>query len=144
MFGGGWERAAKLYGKTRRPVEKITKWNIVRGDLVQILAGKDKGKQGKVNQVIRVRNSVMVEGLNTHIRILPKTDNFKGGRIQSEAPLHVSNVALVDPSDNLPCRVKYMYTEEGQKVRISRRTGTVVPKPPELKDRKDFKSRALI
>ena len=88
-----WERAAKLYGKTRRPVEKITKWNIVRGDLVsvgtlnrviplttsvlrnggecgvlvqvQILAGKDKGKQGKVNQVIRVRNSVMVEGLNT-------------------------------------------------------------------------------
>ena len=56
--------------------------------------------------------------------------------------MHTFQLAYTSIACSLPCRVKYMYTEEGQKVRISRRTGTVVPKPPELKDRKDFKSRA--
>lgn len=83
-------------------------------------------------------------------------------RIAGEAPLHVSNVALVDPEDGLvttptrlmgvayrhvsshrkPCRVSYKYTEEGEKVRVSRRSGRIIPKAAELLDRKDFKSRS--
>eukprot|EP00731_Ephydatia_muelleri_P016872 Em0009g1296a len=110
--------------------------------LVEILAGKDKGKQGKVSVVARKQHQVIVSGMNTHIRVLPPSGEFPGGRVPSEAPLHISNVALVDPKDGKPCRVKHMYTEEGVKVRVSRHSGSIIPKPPEVKERRDFKSRS--
>ncbi|XP_064391336.1 large ribosomal subunit protein uL24m-like [Halichondria panicea] len=139
-----WTTAAKAAGRSRSrkpPPEPLKKWNIVRGDLVQILAGKDKGVQGKVAAVIRKENRVIVGGFNTHIRVRSLGEG-KTIRVASEAPLHVSNVALVDPGDGQPCRIKYQYTEDGEKVRVSRRSGMIVPKPPELKERKDLPSRS--
>lgn len=136
------KRVAQLRGNKRKPLEPIKKWNIVRGDLVEILAGKDKGKQGKISVVARKQHQVIVSGLNTHTRVLPPSGEFPGGRVPSEAPLHISNVALVDPKDGKPCRIKNMYTEEGLKVRVSRRTAAIIPKPPQAKERRDFKSRS--
>ncbi|XP_067832126.1 large ribosomal subunit protein uL24m [Heptranchias perlo] len=96
---------------------------------VEILKGKDAGKQGKVSQVIRARNWVILEGLNTHYRYFGKIGEHRGTYIASEAPLLVSDVMLVDPSDRKPSGVDWRYTEEGEKVRVSARTGRIIPKP---------------
>ncbi|CAJ1083376.1 probable 39S ribosomal protein L24%2C mitochondrial [Xyrichtys novacula] len=96
---------------------------------VEILAGKDKGKQGKVTQVFRHRNWVILEGLNTHYRYVGKTNNYRGSYIASEAPILVRDVALVDPSDRKPTEVDWKFTEEGDRVRVSLRTGRIIPKP---------------
>ncbi|XP_041811727.1 probable 39S ribosomal protein L24, mitochondrial [Chelmon rostratus] len=104
-------------------------WSVFRGDTVEILAGKDKGKQGKVVQVIRNRNWVMLEGLNTHYRYVGKTEDYRGTYIASEAPLLLRDVTLVDPSDRKPTEVEWRYTEEGERVRVSLRTGRIITKP---------------
>lgn len=136
------KRVARLKGHKRKPPEPIKDWKIVRGDLVEVLSGRDKGKQGEVCLVARRKNSVMVEGTNTHLRRLPSRGEFPGGNIMAESLIHVTNVALVDPEDNKPCKVIYKYLEDGSKVRVSKRSGCVIPKPPTLPDRKDFKSRS--
>ncbi|EDV26405.1 uncharacterized protein TRIADDRAFT_54353 [Trichoplax adhaerens] len=116
-----------------KPDLQIRNWKIVRGDSVEVLSGKDKGVVGKVSQVLRGQNKVFVEGLNCHYRYLKPHEEFQGGLVRSEAPLHYSKVALVDPSDGKGTKVGFMFTKDGEKVRVSRRTGTVIPKPPELK-----------
>ncbi|XP_043935744.1 39S ribosomal protein L24, mitochondrial isoform X2 [Protopterus annectens] len=110
------------------PMEKDD-WKVFKGDVVQVLAGKDSGKQGKIIQVIRPRNWVIVEGLNTHYRYIGKSGDYRGTYVPSEAPLLVRQVSLVDPSDRKPTDVEWRYTEEGEKVRVSVRTGRIVPKP---------------
>ncbi|KAM6975064.1 large ribosomal subunit protein uL24m [Tautogolabrus adspersus] len=131
-----WTAPAKRLnpaGKKRRKVfvEPIAKedWSLFKGDQVEILAGKDKGKHGKVIQVFRNRNWVMLEGLNTHHRYVGKTGDYRGTYISSEAPLLLRNVALVDPSDRKPTDVEWKFTEEGERVRVSLRTGRIIPKP---------------
>ncbi|KAM4630301.1 large ribosomal subunit protein uL24m isoform 1-T2 [Polymixia lowei] len=131
-----WTVAAKRLnppGKKRRKVfvEPIAHedWSVLRGDTVEILAGKDKGKQGKVIQVFRHRNWVILEGLNTHFRYIGKTGDYRGTYIASEAPILLSDIALVDPTDRKPTQVEWRFTEEGEKVRVSVRTGRIVPKP---------------
>ncbi|OBS65163.1 hypothetical protein A6R68_06279 [Neotoma lepida] len=87
----------------RRPVvvEPISDedWHLFCGDTVEILEGKDAGKQGKVVQVIRQRNWVVLEGLNTHYRYVGRTKDHRGTMIPSEAPLLHHQVKLVDPVD---------------------------------------------
>ncbi|XP_075047953.1 large ribosomal subunit protein uL24m [Mixophyes fleayi] len=112
-------------------VEPITKdqWQYFRGDVVEVLNGKDAGKQGKVTQVIRARNWVVVENINTHFRYIGKSADYWGQYVASEAPLLVQNVSLVDPTDRKPTEVEWRYTEEGERVRVSLRTGRIVSKP---------------
>ncbi|XP_062291959.1 large ribosomal subunit protein uL24m [Scomber scombrus] len=131
-----WTVAAKRQnppGKRRRKVfvEPIASedWSVFKGDTVEILAGKDKGKQGKVIQVFRHRNWVMLEGLNTHHRYIGKTHDYRGTYIASEAPLLLRDISLIDPTDRKPTDVEWRFTEEGEKVRVSLRTGRIVPKP---------------
>ncbi len=97
-----------------------------KGDTVVIVAGKDKGARGKVIQAIPRQDKVIVEGVNRikkHTRIRTTQRGSKtGGIITQEASIHVSNVMVVD-SDGHPTRVGYRVDENGQKVRISRRTG---------------------
>ncbi|CAL8364745.1 unnamed protein product [Arctogadus glacialis] len=131
-----WTEAAKKrnpLGKNRRKVfiEPIASqdWSVFKGDTVEILAGKDKGKQGKVVQVIRKRNWVVLEGLNTHFRYIGKTWDYRGTYIASEAPLLLENVTLIDPADRKPTPIEWKFTEEGEKVRVSSRTGRIIPKP---------------
>jgi large subunit ribosomal protein L24 len=97
-----------------------------KGDTVLVIAGKDKGAKGKVIQAIPRAEKVIVEGVNRikkHTRIRTTQRGAKtGGIVTQEAPIHVSNVMVVD-SDGNPTRVGYRIDENGQKVRISRKTG---------------------
>ncbi|KAJ8273627.1 hypothetical protein GJAV_G00103760 [Gymnothorax javanicus] len=120
-------------GKRRRKVFVDTipneEWSVFKGDTVEILSGKDQGKQGKVTQVFRHRNWVILEGLNTHYRYIGKSDDYRGTYIASEAPLMLKDIALVDPADRKATEVQWRFTEEGEKVRVSVRTGRIIPKP---------------
>ncbi|XP_012673721.1 probable 39S ribosomal protein L24, mitochondrial [Clupea harengus] len=104
-------------------------WSVFKGDTVEILAGKDKGKQGKVVQVFRHRNWVILEGLNAHYRFIGKTNDYRGTYIASEAPLLLTQISLIDPTDRKPTEVGWRFTEEGERVRVSTRTGRIIPKP---------------
>jgi large subunit ribosomal protein L24 len=95
---------------------------IKKGDDVVIIAGKDKGKTGKVIAVDLKRDRVTVEGANIMKKNTKADPQGKGGGVvTTEAPLHVSNVALVE--DGKPVRIGYRIDEDGKKHRISRRTG---------------------
>ncbi|GAA6227318.1 39S ribosomal protein L24, mitochondrial [Lates japonicus] len=131
-----WTAAAKRLNPPSKRRKKVfveemapQDWSVVRGDIVEILAGKDKGKQGKVVQVFRHRNWVILEGLNTHYRYIGRTEGYRGTYVASEAPLLLRDIALIDPSDRKPTEVEWRYTEEGERVRVSVRTGRIIPKP---------------
>ncbi|MBV9843547.1 MAG: 50S ribosomal protein L24 [Kutzneria sp.] len=97
-----------------------------KGDTVVVIAGKDKGAKGKVIQAYPDRERVLVEGVNRikkHTRITQTQRGAQsGGIITQEAPIHVSNVMVVD-SDGKPTRVGHRTNDEGRRVRISRRNG---------------------
>ena len=99
---------------------------IKKGDRVVLLTGKDKGKQGAVLRVLPKDERVVVEGLNMvqrHTR--PTQADPQGGIKHKEAPLHVSNVALVDPKSGGPTKVGFRI-EGGKKVRFAKTTGEVI------------------
>lgn len=124
-------------------VEPIKEWSYFRGDRVEILTGKDAGKQGIVMQVIQERNWVLVEGLNCEIHTMGKRPDFPGIVIQKEKPLLVTNdIALVDPSDLKGTAFEWRFTEEGDKVRVSTRTGRVIPVPASAEETIDYKSKS--
>ena len=97
-----------------------------KGDTVVVIAGKDKGAKGKVIQAYPEQNRVLVEGVNRikkHTRITQTQRGAQsGGIVTQEAPIHVSNVMVVD-SDGKPARVGYRTNDDGRRVRISRRNG---------------------
>uniref|UniRef100_A0A3Q0KEE9 Putative mitochondrial ribosomal protein L24 n=2 Tax=Schistosoma mansoni TaxID=6183 RepID=A0A3Q0KEE9_SCHMA len=99
---------------------------IFKGDRVQILCGPDKGRIGIVSSVVKIRRLVYVDGLNYRLTAFRKYDSLK----RSEDPLDIdTQVALVDPSNNEPCKCSWRYTEEGNRVRVSLQTGHVIPLP---------------
>ncbi len=103
---------------------------IRRGDTVQVISGKDRGKRGEVLRVDPKRSRVYVAGLNIvkrHQRPQQVRDAQRqetvGGVVEKEGPIHVSNVMLVDPKDSKPTRVG-IAREDGERRRVARRTGT--------------------
>lgn len=91
------------------------------GDLVQVMAGKDKGKRGKITKIIKNEDRVLVEGLNMVVRHQrPNQLNTEGGRIEKEAPLHVSKVMPIDVDSDKPTRVKVVVDEDGTKKRVAK------------------------
>ena len=99
---------------------------IKKGDTVVVIAGKDKGAKGKVIQAYPRQDKVLVEGVNRvkkHERIRTTQRGSKtGGIVTQEAPIHISNVQIVD-SDGKPTRIGYRVDDNGQKVRIARSNG---------------------
>ena len=99
---------------------------VKKGDTVLVIAGKDKGARGKVIQAFPREDKILVEGVNRvkkHTRIRTTQRGAKtGGIVTQEAPIHVSNVMVVD-SDGKPSRVGFRIEEDGHKVRVSRRSG---------------------
>ncbi|MFT3661310.1 MAG: 50S ribosomal protein L24 [Gordonia sp. (in: high G+C Gram-positive bacteria)] len=100
---------------------------IHKGDTVIVISGKDKGAKGKVIEAYPQRDKVLVEGVNRIKKHTAQSANERGaesgGIVTQEAPIHVSNVMVVD-SDGNPTRIGYRIDEEtGKKVRISRKTG---------------------
>lgn len=97
------------------------------GDLVQVISGKEKGKQGRVSKILLDEDRVVVEGINKVTRNLrPTARNPQGGRVEKEAPLHVSKVMPVDSSTGKPTRVKIQKGEDGKKARVASKSGAVI------------------
>ena len=102
----------------------MIKFNIKKNDTVVVLAGEDKGKTGKVLRVIREKERVLVEGINMVSKSQkPSAKNPQGGIVKQEAPIHISNVSLIDPKSGKPTRIGIKVTEEGKKVRIAKKSG---------------------
>ncbi len=98
-------------------------------DEVIVISGKDKGKIGKIIRVDRSRDRVYVEGINIvkrHQRPNPGRPNAPVGVIEREGPVHVSNVALLDPKDRKPTRIGTRRTEDGSRMRVTKRSGTEI------------------
>ena len=116
---------ARTNKSAKRPVLKVRS-----GDEVQVMAGKDRGKSGRILRVELTNERVYVEGLNMvkrHMRPQQVADTQRGqtvgGVIEREGPIHVSNVMLLDPRDHKPTRVG-IEREDGKRYRVAKRSGT--------------------
>ena len=102
----------------------MSKLHIKKNDTVVVLAGQDKGKTGKVLKVLVDENRALVEGVNMVSKSTkPSAKNPQGGIVKQEAPIHISNLSLVDPKSGKPTRVGLKVAEEGKKVRIAKKSG---------------------
>ena len=102
----------------------MTKLHIKKGDTVYVNAGEDKGKTGRVLKVLISKNRAVVEGINMVTKATkPNAKNPQGGLVKMEAPIHVSNLQLLDPKSGKPTRVGYKVNEDGKKLRISKKSG---------------------
>ena len=97
-----------------------------KGDHVQVIAGKDKGKQGDILSVVKGARRVIVSGVNVARRHTRPSQTTPGGIIDKEMPLDVSNVSHIDPKDDKPTRVGFKFLDDGRKVRFAKRSGEVI------------------
>ena len=105
----------------------MRKRKIRKDDEVIVLTGRDKGKRGTVLRVVTKTDRVLVEGVNvTKRHVKPTQAEPQGGIVEREAPIHISNVALIDPESDRPTRVRYKNLEDGRKVRVAARSGEVI------------------
>ena len=115
--------------KQREPRTRI-RIRIKKDDLVQVITGRDRGKRGKVLQVLPEKGRLLVQGVNfikRHTKPNPQR-NIKGGIAEREAPIHVSNVMIVSPDDDKRTRIGSKLLPDGERVRIGRRSGEVLDK----------------
>ncbi len=122
---------------------KKTKWNILRGDQVQVISRRhpEYGKQGIVLKVDRKRDRVIVENVNMgrkNIKADPDR-GLPGKTIFEERSMHYSNVNLVDPVTGKPTRVFKKYLDDGTKVRVAKKSGAIIPRPEILSQRRNPK-----
>ena len=102
----------------------MSKLHIKKNDTVVVLAGQDKGKTGKVLKVLVDENRALVEGVNMVSKSTkPSAKNPQGGIVKQEAPIHISNLSLVDPKSGKPTRVGIKVAEDGKKVRFPKKSG---------------------
>jgi len=99
---------------------------IRKGDTVVVIAGRDKGKKGEVLKVMPKENRAIVKGVNLVKKHQKPAPGVEGGIITKEAPIHLSNLAHVDPKDGKPTRVGFRILEDGRKVRYAKRSGEVI------------------
>ncbi len=115
-----------------RKYNKQNKLHVKKGDEVLIIAGNDKGQRGRVLMVNPEKERVLVEGINirTHHE-KPSQDNPQGGRLRREAPVHVSNMMVIDPTTDEPSRIGRKRLEEdagGRWVRYAKKSGEIIDK----------------
>ena len=102
----------------------MSKIYIKKGDTVYVLAGEDKGRQGRVLSVQAAKNRAIVEGINIVSKSTKPTAKYpQGGIVKMEAPINISNLALIDPKSGKPTRVGIRVNEKGEKVRYSKKSG---------------------
>lgn len=107
----------------------VKKMHVRRGDRVQVISGNNKGATGTVLRVIPKKEQVVVEGVNLRKRHqAPSQRNPEGGIVTFEAPIHVSNVMLIDPTTDEPTRYRVRIDADGTKERISVRSGNPIPR----------------
>jgi large subunit ribosomal protein L24 len=102
---------------------------IKKGDTVIVIAGRDKGRTGEVIEMRREDSRALVRGVNMVKRHQKQTQAQEGGIISKESPIHLSNIALMDPKENKPTRVGFKFIGKGddrKKVRVARRSGAEI------------------
>lgn len=104
----------------------MPKLRIKKGDKVIVTTGRDRGKVGEVFEVFPTEARVRVRGINIVKRHTKPSGTQTGGIIEKEAPIHVSNVAHIDPKSNQPTRVGYKFLADGRKVRVAKRSGETI------------------
>ena len=97
--------------------------NLKVGDKVVVIAGSSKGKEGKIIKTLRNENRVIVEGCNIVKKHKKGNGQESGGILEVEAPIHASNVMLIDPKSKKRTRVGYTMTDENKKIRIAKKSG---------------------
>ena len=101
--------------------------NFKVGDKVVVIAGKDKGKEGKIIKTLKNDNKVVVEGINMVTKhVKPSAQNENGGIIKVEAPIHASNVMILDPKTKKPSRIGHTTDKNGKKVRITKKSNSTL------------------
>ncbi len=98
--------------------------NLKKGDKVQVIAGKDKGKEGIIIKTLRPMNKVVVEGINIMKRHRKAQGETPAGIVEFPQALHASNVMIIDPKTKKPTRIGHTINKDGKKVRISKKSGT--------------------
>ena len=102
----------------------MSKLHIKKGDTVYVLAGEDRGKTGRVLSVLAAKGRAIVEGVNiVSKRCKPSAKHPQGGIIKMEAPIQISNIALIDPKSGKPTRVGFRKNDKGVTVRYSKKSG---------------------
>ncbi|MCQ2221488.1 MAG: 50S ribosomal protein L24 [Prevotella sp.] len=102
----------------------MAKLHIKKDDQVIVLAGTDKGKTGKVLKVLVEKQRAIVEGVNIVKKSAkPSAKNPQGGIVEMEAPIHISNLSLIDPKSGKATRIAIRVKEDGSKVRIAKKSG---------------------
>ena len=96
---------------------------IRKGDRVTVLAGRDKGKRGEVLRMLPKDDRAVVQGVNVVKRHTRPSAASPGGIVDKEAPVHLSNLALIDPKSDKPTRVGFRTLADGRKVRVAKRSG---------------------
>lgn len=110
--------------KAKELASHNNKLHVKKEDSVIVISGKDKGKKGRIIAAYPRENRVLVEGVNMvkkHAK--PTQNNPQGGILSQEAPIHVSNVMVVDPKSGEPTRIGYKVLDNGKKVRIAKKSG---------------------
>ena len=103
------------------------KMHVKKGDTVQVIAGKDKGKVGEVLRALPETSQVVVKGVNVRTKHVKPTQEGESGRIVTfEAPIHSSNTMLYSTKEKVASRVCYTFTEDGRKVRKLKKTGEIL------------------
>jgi large subunit ribosomal protein L24 len=105
---------------------KRPKLKVKKGDTVIVTTGRDKGKRGEILKVIPAELRVVVQGVNVVKRHTRPSPRGQGGIVEKEAPIHVSNVAHIDPKDDKPSRVGFKTLDDGRKVRFAKRSGEII------------------
>ena len=102
----------------------MSKLHIKKGDTVYVLTGEDKGQKGRVLSVQASKNRAIVEGINVVSKSTKPTAKYpQGGIVKMEAPINISNLALIDPKSGKPTRVGFRVNEKGEKVRYAKKSG---------------------
>ncbi|MGB3588857.1 MAG: 50S ribosomal protein L24 [Tunicatimonas sp.] len=106
---------------------KKKKFKIKSGDTVKVVSGNDKGKTGKVTSVLVAKDKLLVEEVNVVTKhVKPSAQNPEGGRNQQEAPIHISNVMLINPATGEPTKVGRKKNDKGKIQRYSKATGELI------------------
>lgn len=103
------------------------KMHVKKGDTIQVISGRDKGKVGEISRVIPKTSQVVVEGVNVRTKhVKPQQEGESGQIVTFEAPIHSSNVMLYSNKEKTVSRVGYTFTEDGRKVRMLKKTGEII------------------
>ena len=100
--------------------------NFKTGDKVVVIAGKDKGKEGTITKTLRSENKVIIEGVNIVKKHIKPRGNEAGSIVEVEAPIHASNVMILDPKTNKRTRIGHEIDKNGKKIRVAKKSNSAI------------------